>query len=35
VNREAEQMLALPQTRESIAQAIAAGIAACLARRTQ
>jgi N-acetylmuramoyl-L-alanine amidase len=33
VNREAEQMLAMPQTRERIAQAIAAGIAACLAGR--
>jgi N-acetylmuramoyl-L-alanine amidase len=30
VNREAEPMLAMRETRESIARAIAAGIAACL-----
>ena len=35
VNRESERMLAMPQTREAIAQAIADGIAGCLTRRTE
>jgi N-acetylmuramoyl-L-alanine amidase len=35
MNRESEQRLAMPETRESIAQAIAEGIAACLAGRTE
>jgi N-acetylmuramoyl-L-alanine amidase len=35
VNREAEQILAMPQTRDRFAQAIAAGIVACLASATQ
>lgn len=34
VNREAEQMLAMPETRQNIAQAIAEGIATCLSGRT-
>jgi N-acetylmuramoyl-L-alanine amidase len=35
VNRESEQMLAMPETKENIAQAIADGIAACLTGRTE
>jgi N-acetylmuramoyl-L-alanine amidase len=35
VNRESEQMLAMPETRENIAQAIADGIATCLTGRTE
>lgn len=35
VNREAEQVLAVRETRENIAHAIAAGVAACLSRRTE
>ena len=35
VNRESEQMLAMPETRQNIAQAIAKGIANCLTGRTQ
>lgn len=35
VNRESEQVLAMPETRATIAQAIADGIAACLTARTQ
>jgi N-acetylmuramoyl-L-alanine amidase len=34
VNRESEQMLAMPETRQNIAQAIAEGIANCLTGRT-
>jgi N-acetylmuramoyl-L-alanine amidase len=33
VNRESERMLALPETRENIAQAIAEAIAICLTAR--
>jgi N-acetylmuramoyl-L-alanine amidase len=33
VNRESEQMLAMSQTRENIAQAIAEGISICLTAR--
>jgi N-acetylmuramoyl-L-alanine amidase len=35
VNRESEQILAMPETRENIAKAIAEGIANCLTGRTQ
>lgn len=35
VNRESEQMLAMPETTENIAQAIAEGIASCLIGRTE
>ena len=35
VNRESEQMLALPETRQMIAQAIAQGIGKCLTGRAQ
>jgi N-acetylmuramoyl-L-alanine amidase len=35
VNRESEQILAMPHTRESIAHPIAEGIANCLTGRTE